>query len=173
MPAPAWNPFQNEELKLPVDDGWLKKLTKAGGGDSEAKEQDETEVAPFNRMVDGWLLAVALGWRFRDEEFAAYPPADHKFHTGAVLHGNTEVIQFLHHVALAELLRGGEFEAHEEDAAYEVIENPARVIRICNELAARGMPHLREMIEDGQLSTTANLVRSLTAELALEAGTEG
>jgi hypothetical protein len=46
------------------------------------------------------------------------------------------------------------------------MENPGKVIKVCNDLAARGFPHLKDFVEDGQLSATANLLRSLSEELA-------
>lgn len=164
----GWNPFQREELKVPQDYEWLKELTKAGGGDSERRRvsaDSPADLAPFNRMVDGWLLAVALGARFRSDP-EPFAPAEHRFEYGSILHSDAAVIHFLHHVALAEMLETSEFENRREEAAYEVVENPSRVIALCNSLAARGFPHLRQMTETGSLPPLANLLRALNDEVA-------
>lgn len=157
----GWNPFQNEPLKLPEDYEWLKALTRVAGGDAERQRQAESEIVPFNRMVDAWLLAISLGARARDEQLP-YQPATHRFEYGARLHGDSDAIHFLHHVALSELLRSGSYATQPEEAAYEIVENPARVVEICNDYAARGMPILREMTEDGTLGPLPALLRALT-----------
>jgi hypothetical protein len=162
MPAivGGWNPFQNEPLRLPEYYEWLKALTKAAGGDSERGRQSNDKRAPFNRLVDGWLVAIALGARFRDEG-DSFEPASHRFEYGARLAGDEHAINFLHHVALAELLRSAKTPEEREEAAYRVIEAPSQVIAICNDLAARGMPHLREIIDGATLPPLPELLRGL------------
>jgi len=162
----GWNPFQNEPLKVPDDYEWLKSLTKSAGGDSDKGGLPSDHLAPFNRLVDAWLLAIALGARHRDGT-RVYEAPNHRFEYGMRLAGDVNAINFLHHVALAELLRGADGGEAEEQAAYTVIEDPSKVIAICNDLAARGMPILRDMIDGaGSLPPLAELIRSLATEVA-------
>lgn len=160
----SWNPFQNEPLRLPADYEWLKDLTKAGGGDAERKRLAQDELAPFNRMVDAWLLCIALGARHRDDPIVFDPPA-HRFEYGSRLAHEENAINFLHHVALAELLRNAKTDEEQEAAAYTVIDEPSQVVAICNDLAARGMPLLREMVESATIPVLAELIRGMSSEL--------
>jgi len=162
--TPGWNPFQAQNLLLPEDYEWMKELTKTAGGDSGAKRGDDDVVAPFNRLVDGWLLSIALGIRSGDEVHAYEPPA-HKFETGARLASDEHAIRFLHHAALAEMLKTAKDHESQEEAAYKVIEEPAKVIAICNDLAARGVPILRQMVNEATLPTLPALTRALSGEL--------
>lgn len=160
----GWNPFQNEPLRVPEDYEWLKGLTKAAGGDSDRQRQAQDELAPFNRLVDGWLLSIALGARHRDEG-RPYDPPSHRFEYGSRLAGDEHAINFLHHIALAELLRDAQTPEEQELAAYTVIDDPSKVIAICNEMAARGMPYLQDMVEEATIAPLAELLRGLTGTL--------
>lgn len=159
----GWNPFQNEPLKFPEDYSWLKNASKTGGGDNDESKQKGPQLAPFNRMVDGWLIAIALGVRARDDD-RRYEPPVHRFETGSRLAGNTNAIIFLHHVALAELLIEAKTAEERETAAYSIIDEPANVIAICNDLAARGMPILRAMIEEATIEPLAEILRSIAPQ---------
>jgi|GEM_PF-7008481 len=162
--AVAWNPFQNEPLKVPEDYEWLKELTKSAGGDNQRRRVSQDDLAPFNRLVDGWLLAIALGARHHSEP-ANYEAPTHRFEYGSRLAGNEHAIDFLHQVALAELLRTVQNPEEAEKAAYVVIDEPARVIAICNHLAARGMPELRELVDSAAQFPLYGLLRGLAKEL--------
>jgi len=160
----GWNPFQNEALRVPEQYEWLKALTKAAGGDSDRQRPSADEIAPFNRLVDGWLVAIALGARYRDEP-GAFDPPSHRFEYGARLAGDERAINFLHHAALAELLREASTPDEQEKCAYRVIEEPSTVIAMCNDLAARGMPRLRAMVDSATIAPLAELLRGFTTEL--------
>lgn len=165
MAVVGWNPFQNEPLRVPEDYEWLKELTKTAGGDSDRQRLSQDEIAPFNRLVDAWLVAIALGSRFRDEP-GTYEPPSHRFEYGARLAGDERAIHFLHHAALAELLREAVTPEDQEACAYRVIEEPSTVIAHCNELAARGIPHLRAVVDGATIAPLAELLRGFTSELA-------
>lgn len=160
----GWNPFQNEPLRVPEDYEWLKTLTKAAGGDSDRQRASQDDLAPFNRLVDGWLVAIALGARYRDEA-REYEPPGHRFEYGSRLAGDEHAIYFLHNVALAELLRQATTPEEHEQCAYRVIEEPSAVIATCNDLAARGMTYLRDIVESATIAPLAELLRGLTDEL--------
>lgn len=149
----GWNPFQNIDLLFPHESESIKDLTQSGGGSGSGT------TAPFPRMVDAWLLAVSLGTQNQGEHFS-YSPPSRKFVTGAVLQKDTRAIYFLHHVALSVLLTDPEFESQPEEAAYEVVKNPHRVIKIANDLAARGYDDLMKLIQ-GNNPEVVNGVKGL------------
>ena len=142
-----FNPFGPLSIHIPRayrEDLNLYSMTFASA-DGRPKAVEE---APFNRYVDFWLLAAAVG--ASQSQFVETDSADrHPFATGVVLQRDLAAIEFLLLLAIA----------HTNDPF--VVAEPRRVITIAEGYAAGGMPLVKEMMHEGHLPALHNLTRSL------------
>lgn len=147
-----YNPFANAELRISkAEHERLRQLSRTQGADDPGKETPED--VPFDRYVDVWLAAMALGVRVG--AFTAVDELDRqRFIMGNVL--DLDRIELLMLVAMA----------HTGDAF--VVGDPRRVLDIAEGYVTGGLPILVEMVHEGHLSATRNLVRALEAKLAEE-----
>lgn len=148
---PGYNPFANQDIFVSkAFHEILKELSVFSGGDGEHSGISGT---PFKRMVDAWLLAVALG----ANTGVAAPELSHgdsvKFITGNVLQKDIGAIEFLMSLAIAET----------KDAY--VVEDPKRMMKVAQGFAELGFPLLSEMSNQGHLGSTENLARQLVRDL--------
>lgn len=143
------NPFQSQQFHVPAArHDFLRSLSAQQGGDDPGRIAGAD--IPFPRMVDAWLLAVALGRS--DGVFTKIGPdgIELKAVTALnVLNSNPAAVAFLMHVAVA----------HEGDAY--AAEDPSRVIQIADSYAVSGFESLAEMIGGSTGSRVLNLSRSL------------
>ena len=153
LPA-GFNPFANIDLHVP--NAYRELVTELQSNDDLG---DESDVAPFRRMVDVWFYAMCLGAKENlCNELA--PDRYHKFVTGQVLQNNSTIIEFL----LANAI------AHTDDPF--VIEDPRRVVAIADGYAAGGLGFLEEQYK-GQGSALLNISRSLIQEFPYTEETSG
>lgn len=150
-----FNPFAN--LSVHVPKGYREDLntysTTFASTDGRRKNPEE---APFNRYVDFWLLAVAVG--ASKGQFMPVDATDrHDFITGVVFQRDLSAIEFLLLLAIA----------HTDDPF--VVGNPRRVIDIAEGYASGGIPLIKEMMSEGYLPALHNLTRSLVKLLSSQA----
>lgn len=147
-----YNPFAN--LSIHVPNAYKEDLnlysTTFAAADGRRKDPEE---APFNRYVDFWLLAAAIG--ASSGHFMPVDSADrHDFITGVVFQRDLAAIEFLLLLAIA----------HTDDPF--VVGSPRRVIDIAEGYAAGGIPVVKEMMQTGHLPSLHNLTRSLVKMLS-------
>lgn len=140
-----YNPFANVEVRISkAEHERLRQLSRTQGADDVGKETPED--VPFDRYVDVWLAAMALGVRAR-----AFTPVDaldrQRFIMGSIF--DLDRIELLLLVAIA----------HTDDAF--VVGDPRKVLDIAEGYVTGGLPILIEMVHNGHLSPTRNLVREL------------
>ena len=155
--AAMLNPFQSQQFHVPsARHDFLRSLSAQQGGDDPGRVAGAD--IPFPRMVDAWLLAVAIGRG--DENFTRVGAGGVELKAVTalgVLNNNPAAVAFLMHVAVA----------HEGDAY--VIQDPAKVIHIADGYAVSGFESLAEMIGGGATgSRVLNLSRALTDRYKIE-----
>ena len=151
---PGYNPFQNQDIFINrAYHEEIKELSAKGSGEGE---NEGVSGQPFIRMVEAWLLAVALG------SITGLPSPDIsdasmvKIITGAVFQKDLDAITFLMSIAVTAT----------KDPY--VVEDPRKMIRIASGFAELGFPQLIELGRTGRLGTTENLARGLYKQIKLE-----
>lgn len=148
-----YNPFANQDIFAgPALHGALSRYSKSQGADDASSISSGT--APFKRMIDGWLLAAAIGAGDDGPLQELDERRSTRFITGSVLQGNLGAIEFL--MTLAISVSGDPY----------VVDDPKRIIRIAQQCAERGYPRLEDWMNDGFLSATENLARSIISTVA-------
>jgi hypothetical protein len=145
-----YNPFGNVDLHIPVayrDE--VKRYTTTQGGDGDTSE----ESAPFERYVDLWAAAVAVG--AEEGVYVSLASSDqHRFIQGSVLQGDLVRIELLQLIAIA----------YTEDPY--VVTDARKVIEIADAYAAGGLPILIDWLRGGvqtpMVSVTKNLIGFLS-----------
>ena len=150
------NPFQSQQFHVPeARHDFLRSLSAQQGGDDPGRVAGAD--IPFPRMVDAWLLAVALG-KAEDAYTRTGPDGVQLQAVTAlnVLNSHPGAVAFLMHVAVA----------HEGDAY--VVRNPASVVKIADGYAVSGFESIFEMIGAGSTgSRVLNLSRALNDRYGL------
>ena len=151
----GFNPFANQDIW--VSKAFHQSLQELTGRGLSEHEEGGSASAPFKRMIDGWILAVAIGaamdvpapdFNFGDESAV-------KIINGAVWQKDLAVIEFLMALAIAET-----------DDPY-VIDDPRKMLRIAHGFADLGFPRLIQLAQEGHLaSATESLSRAFVNELA-------
>ena len=144
-----YNPFANVEVRISrAEHDTLRQLSRTQGADDAGKGTPED--VPFDRYVDVWLAAMALG--VRAEAFTPVESLDRqRFIMGSIF--DLDRIELLMLVAIA----------HTGDAY--VVGNPREVLDIAEGYVTGGLPILNEMVREGHLTPTRNLVRALERQL--------
>lgn len=125
------NPFTNIHLHIPSafqDDVKRYTTTQSKTG------RDSKESTPYNRYVDLWMAAVAIG---AQQNLFTTDMEQHNFIQGSVLKGEHERIEFLQLVAIS---RTGD---------PKIVTKPQSVIEIADAYAAGGLPTLLEWLDGG------------------------
>jgi len=148
---PGFNPFQSQDIYVnKAYHEQIKEFSLKGSGEGE---HEGISGQPFKRMIDAWLLAVALG------SITGLPAPDltgvavTKFITGSVLQRDLDAICFLMSIAVSAT-----------NDAY-IVDNPSKMIKIASGFAELGFPILIELSRAGQLGATENLARGLVKSL--------
>lgn len=150
---PDFNPFATTDLVASKGlHDFISRYSKTQGGD--ASGFGSVGIAPFKRMVDGWLLAAAVAVA---KEVPVAPsesiPGD-KFVTGVVFQKDIDTIEFI--MLLSISLSGDAY----------IVDDPKRMIREIRQCAEAGYPFLDEMLRDGSRPDLQTLVKSLIHSLA-------
>ena len=144
---PGYNPFQNQDIFFSkAFHEEIKELSTKGSGEGE---NEGVAGQPFVRMVEAWLLAVALGSTMGLPAPDISDASMVKVITGAVFHKDLDAITFLMSVAVA------------ATSDPYVVEDPRKMMRIAHGFAELGFPQLIELAKSGQLGVTENLARGL------------
>lgn len=149
----AWfNPFMNQDVYVSkAFHQTLQDLSRKGSGDGEGSG---VSGAPFKRMVDGWLLAVAIGASMDIAAPEISEVESVKVIAGSVLQKDIGAIEFLMSLAIAET--GDPY----------VVDDPRKMMKIAQGFAELGFPRLIEMAKQGHLGATENLARALVQDLS-------
>lgn len=148
MPQRYHNPFASTELIAPIEQRQVYDRYCQTGGRTSADQ------SPFPRMVDFWFAGLSLAAR------RGLPPVDlskqetFKFIDGAIFDRDSWRVQAVMLVAIA----------HSGDV--EIVAEPRQMISIANGLAAAGVPHVVEMLQDGEQDPIWNLSEALQKELS-------
>lgn len=150
---PDFNPFATTDLV--ASNGlhdFISRYSKSQGGD--ASGFGSVGIAPFKRMVDGWLLATAVAVA---EDIPIVPsekiPGD-KFVTGVVFQKDIDTIEFI--MLLSISLSGNPY----------IVDDPKQMIREIRQCAEAGYPFLEGMLKDGNQPDLPTLVKSMIKSLA-------
>jgi len=106
---------------------------------------EQQEVQPFDRQVDAWWAAMAIG--VQRGERTPLPADQVKFNDGGILTSDSWRITHLELLALSE-------------GDPEILEKPREVIRLASEYANAGFPYILEHLV-GQPEPTLSLVARL------------
>lgn len=139
-----YNPFANLDLHIPAAyrDALTQYTTSQGG-----KGDTSPETTPFNRYVDMWFTAIAIG---AEQGLFLSREERHRFVTGAVLQGDLIRIEFLQMLAIA----------HTDDPF--VVSHPRQVVEIADGYAAGGIPVLVDWLEDSGRTPLMAITRGLS-----------
>ena len=143
MAQQYYNPFANINLVMPIEQrDFYNQYCQTGSRAS-------VDQSPFPRMVDLWFAGLSLA---AQKQLKPVNLADHKtviIIEGAIFDRDSWRIQVVMLVAIAT-----------EDSV-EVVGNPHRMMAIANSLAAAGIPHIVEMLNEGNQDPIWNLSDSL------------
>jgi hypothetical protein len=148
-----YNPFATTDLVASSGlHAFISRYSKTQGGD--ASGVGSVGIAPFRRMVDGWLLAAAVAVA---KDVPIVPseniPGD-KFVTGVVFQKDIDTIEFI--MLLSISLSGDPY----------IVDDPKRMIREIRQGAEAGYPFLEEMLKEGNQPDLPTLVKSIIKALA-------
>ena len=147
-----YNPFATTDLV--ASNGlhdFISRYSKSQGGD--ASGVGSVGLAPFKRMVDGWLLAAAVAVAKEVPIVPAEKIPGDKFVTGVVFQKDIYTIEFI--MLLAISLSGNPY----------IVDDPKAMIREIRQCAEAGYPFLEEMLRDGSQPDLQSLVRSMVKTL--------
>ena len=143
MAQQYYNPFANINLIVPIEQReFYNQYCQTGG-------RAGVDQSPFPRRVDFWFAGLSLAARKRLKPVNL---ADHKtviIIEGAIFDRDSWRVPIVMLVAIAI-----------EDNV-EVVGDPHRMMAIANGLAAAGVPHIVEMLSDGNQDPIWNLSDSL------------
>ncbi len=133
------NPFQGIDISVPTEFREEFSMYCQTGGKSIIDK------SPFPRLVDLWFSAICVAARL------GIPPAyltgqdTYKIIEGSILSNDPWRFQALMLLAVA-LTEG-----------IDVVDEPRRMMSIANGLAVSGLPHLIDMLKDGEAEPIWNL----------------
>ena len=142
-----YNPFANVDLHIPkaLHEEVTRYTTSQSGSGGSSEES-----SPFNRYVDLWSAAVAVG---AEEDIYVSDTEQHRFIQGSVLQGDLVRIEFIQLIAIART----------QDA--QIVTEPRRVIDIADAYAAGGLPILLDWLDGGVQTPMMSLTKKLIGYL--------
>jgi hypothetical protein len=141
------NPFAGIDLVAPIDqrDVYLRYCQTGGHA--------VIDQSPFPRMVDFWFTGLTLAARKELAPLDLTRSETFKFIEGSIFDRDSWRVQAVMLVAIAV----------EDDV--DILGDPRRVMSIANGLAAAGIPHVAEMLRDGNQDPIWNLSEALDSIL--------
>lgn len=137
------NPFANIDLIAPIEHrDFYDRYCQTGGNTS-------VDQSPFPRMVDFWFAGLSLAVHRHLKPTDLSGQETFKFIEGSIFDRDSWRIQAVMLIAIAV----------ENDV--EIVGEPRRMITIANGLAAAGIPHIVEMLRDGNQEPIWNLSDAL------------
>lgn len=137
------NPFAGIDLIAPVDQRDVYDRYCQTGGRAIIDQ------SPFPRMVDFWFTGLALAARKELTPIDMAKQETFKFMEGSIFDRDSWRVQAVMLVAIA------------VEGNVDIVGEPRRMIAIANGLAAAGIPHVVEMLRDGDQDPIWNLSESL------------
>lgn len=136
------NPFAGIDLLAPVDQREVYDRYCQTAGRAVVDQ------SPFPRMVDFWFagLAVAARKQLKPIDLGKDP---FKFIEGSIFDRDSWRVQALMLVAIA------------YEGNVEIVGEPRRIIAMANGLAAAGIPHVVDMLRDGDQDAIWNFSEAL------------
>jgi len=142
------NPFAGVDLIAPVElRDIYDRYTQSGG-------RSVIDQSPFPRMVDLWFAGLCLAARKGLEPLDLSGQETFKFIEGSIFDRDSWRVQAVMLTAIAV-----------EDNV-EVAAQPRRMMAIANGLAAAGVPHIVDMLQDGDQDAIWNLSDCLDSLLS-------
>lgn len=137
------NPFAGIDLLAPVEqrDVYDRYCQTAG--------RSAIDRCPFPRKVDFWFAGLSLAARKQLALVDLAKQETSKFHEGSIFDSDSWRVQVIMLVSIAV-----------EDNV-EIVGEPRRMMAIANGLAAAGIPHVVEMLRDGDQEPIWNLSDTL------------
>ena len=140
------NPFAGIDLIIPIDqreayDRYCQTQTRG--------LTTSIDLRPFPRMVDLWFTGLSLAARKQLTPADLSEQKTTKFHEGSVLDSDSWRVHTIMLVAIA------------IDGNVKIVGEPHRMIALANGLAAAGVPHIIEILRDGDQDPIWNLSDSL------------
>ena len=137
------NPFANIDLIAPIEHRDFYDWYCQRGGNTSVDQ------SPFPRMVDFWFAGLSLAAHRQLKPVDLSGQKTFKFHEGSIFDRDSWRVQAVMLIAIAV-----------EDNV-EIVGEPRRMINIANGLAAAGIPHIVEMLRDGNQDPIWNLSDAL------------
>jgi len=141
------NPFAGIDLIAPVEQRDVYDRYCQTGGRAVIDQ------SPFPRMVDFWFTGLALGARKQLSPLDLSKQETFKFIEGSIFDRDSWRVQAAMLIAIA------------TDGRVEIVGEPRRMMAIANGLAAAGIPHVVDMLKDGDQDAIWNLSEGLEALL--------
>jgi hypothetical protein len=141
-----YNPFQGIDISVPVE------FRDAFGMYCQTGGKAVIDQSPFPRMVDLWFLAicVAVNKGLGQVDMSKYDNKEtYKIIDGSVFTSDPWRIQALMLIAIGKV---GEV---------EIVGEPRKMMSLANGLAVAGLPHVIEMLKDGDDDPIWNLSEAL------------
>ena len=152
-----YNPFATVDFAASAGlHDFISSFSKTQGGDISGV--GALGIAPFRRMIDGWLLAAAVAVAKDVPIVSADRIPGDKFVTGVVLQREIETIEFMMLLAIA--ITGNPY----------IVDEPKEIVKCLRERAEAGYPYLDEMLREGNQPNLYTLVKNLVSTLS---GSEG
>lgn len=142
-----YNPFQAIDIRVPVE--FQENFSRYCQG---AEKQSILDQTPFPRMVDMWFMAicVAVNKGLSPIDMSKYESKQtYKIIDGSIFTSDPWRIQALMLIMIGMT----------EDA--EIVSEPRKIMAIANGLAMAGLPHVIEMLKDGDDDPIWNLSESV------------
>lgn len=137
------NPFASMDLIAPIEHRDFYNWYCQTGGNSSVDQ------SPFPRMVDFWFAGLSLAAYRQLKPVDLSGQETFKFIEGSIFDRDSWRIQAVMLIAIAV----------ENDV--QIVDEPRRMITIANGLAASGIPHIVEIIRDGNQDPIWNLSDAL------------
>jgi hypothetical protein len=148
-----YNPFAGIDLIAPVEQRDVYDRYCQTGGRAVIDQ------SPFPRMIDFWFAGLSLAGRKQLTPLDLSKQETFKFIEGSIFDRDSWRVQAVMLVAIA------------VEGNVEVVGEPRRIIAIANGLAAAGVPHVVEMLRDGEQDPIWNLSDRLDVMLRGESAT--
>ena len=146
------NPFANMDLIAPIEHrDFYDRYCQTGGNTT-------VDQSPFPRMVDFWFSGLSLAARRQLKPVDLVGQETFKFIEGSIFDRDSWRIQVVMLIAIAV----------EDDV--KIVGEPRRMMTIANGLAAAGIPHIVEMLRDGNQDPIWNLSDAIDEILREEQG---
>lgn len=145
-----FNPFQGQHLSVPVafrDD--FARFCQTG-------EKKSVDSSPFPRMVDFWFLGlcVAIKKQLEPVDMSKFGNGEtYKIIDGSIFTSDPWRIQAMMLLAIAKI------------GDISVVNKPFQMMALVNGYAVAGLPHVIEMLKDGEDDAIWNLSENIEAVL--------